>query len=1038
MGERWRWISALVAATGLGDSGGRPLAREAIARTIASFFLASLALIPSPAWCGRQVDFVIPPGPLDQALIRFSHQADIALAFDPKIADGRLSPGLARRFDAENGLRRLLRGSGLVFRRLPHGGYAIVDSHQDVAAPLSKDGRGEAPTTVPELLVIARRSLNADIPRSRDDIQPYQVTTGDDVANAQAATIEDFMRSRLTDNTQAVAQSQTPTLNFGSSRSTIDLGGFGESQTLVLVDGRRLPSVPNLGAFLQADLNAIAPEMIERIEVLTSSAGGIYGPGAIGGVVNVVLKRRFEGLDLTSTIGLSDHGDSGRWRLNARWGGASASGATRVTVNLDHAQDQGLRIGQRSFIHSALDGLQPVAANINITPFFANLAFVNGPTLTSDITFLPLSTGLGAGGREALIANAGKYDRTIPPDGSGALKSMLPRTKTTAALLSVHHDFTSRLEGFVDVLYLANKGVTSVPWFSSQDRVAVAQGANGNPFAQTIYVAFPTPGFAGTSSTENQTFRATVGAIAHIGRGWSTDLDLTAARSRVRTVAFNPATPESFLSVTKVNLFEGANALEAALASYKPLPPSIDVKENSMVDANLRLAGPVFRTAAGATTLSLLLEARRQATPTNFYGTLSDQIERVYSGYAELRAPIFPLDGRFGLVSGLELQLAGRTDYFDLTIPTLASQSAPPTLRRTQDTSTFTAGFKVFPLEDLMVRASYSTGYLPPNADQFRQGADGPVRDAIFSGRTQDPKRPGERLPRYLVREGGSPLGPERAKTLSTGFVLKPARLPGLRVSMDYSRTEKTDVIGEIPYAYYNRLFSLEDQFPGLIQRGPLTAEDSAKGYTAGPLVLVDLSPKNLGSSRTDILDVNLDHQQETPLGGVHLYVHATWLMNSTQRAWAYSKPYQTIGRLEGPLPFRANGGVDFRRGAWMTSLNAQFYSDYRTSYPDIDGDNAIRSEIARRYQGADKIASQTFIDVSLGRVAEPGSAWPSIRLGVRNLLGQRPPRVVIPFDMTGLDVINGIIYEVDQGMGYSSYGDPRGRRFELSISRRF
>lgn len=106
-----------------------------------------------------------------------------------------------------------------------------------------------------------------------------------------ATSVAEFMRS----STFSSAGNFRP--QSGSSAQSfaaIDLRGMGSSRTLVLLDGRRLPKAPNVGDAV--DLNSIPMAAVERIEILTDGASAIYGSDAIGGVVNIITRKDFEGV----------------------------------------------------------------------------------------------------------------------------------------------------------------------------------------------------------------------------------------------------------------------------------------------------------------------------------------------------------------------------------------------------------------------------------------------------------------------------------------------------------------------------------------------------------------------------------------------------------------------------------------------------------------------------------------------------------------------------------------------------------------------
>ncbi len=86
------------------------------------------------------------------------------------------------------------------------------------------------------------------------------------------------------------------------SLATIDLRGLGSGRTLVLVDGRRAPTNP-MSASSGADVNAIPLAAVERIEILSDGASAVYGSDAIGGVVNIILRKDFNGAELRYGVG---------------------------------------------------------------------------------------------------------------------------------------------------------------------------------------------------------------------------------------------------------------------------------------------------------------------------------------------------------------------------------------------------------------------------------------------------------------------------------------------------------------------------------------------------------------------------------------------------------------------------------------------------------------------------------------------------------------------------------------------------------------
>jgi iron complex outermembrane receptor protein len=105
------------------------------------------------------------------------------------------------------------------------------------------------------------------------------------------------------------------------SLATVDLRGLGSGRTLVLVDGRRAPTNP-MSASSGSDLNAIPLAAVERIEILADGASAVYGSDAIGGVVNIILRRDFDGAQLRYGRGSSQVEGGDLEEMSMVFGGA--------------------------------------------------------------------------------------------------------------------------------------------------------------------------------------------------------------------------------------------------------------------------------------------------------------------------------------------------------------------------------------------------------------------------------------------------------------------------------------------------------------------------------------------------------------------------------------------------------------------------------------------------------------------------------------------------------------------------------------------
>src|SRR5687768_5835787 len=111
------------------------------------------------------------------------------------------------------------------------------------------------------------------------------------------------------------------------SLATIDLRGVGSGRTLVLIDGRRAPTNP-MSASSGTDLNAIPLAAVERIEILSDGASAVYGSDAIGGVVNIILRKDFNGAELRYGVGVTEVNGGDTEDMSVVFG--SASDRTRI------------------------------------------------------------------------------------------------------------------------------------------------------------------------------------------------------------------------------------------------------------------------------------------------------------------------------------------------------------------------------------------------------------------------------------------------------------------------------------------------------------------------------------------------------------------------------------------------------------------------------------------------------------------------------------------------------------------------------------
>ena len=165
-------------------------------------------------------------------------------------------------------------------------------------------------------------------------------------------------QSQMTDN--------FTTLTAGAS--TISLRGLGANRNLVLLDGYR--AVP-VNATMAVDVNSIPAAAIERVEVITGGASSVYGADAVAGVVNFILKKDFEGLDLDIQSGAMQNGAGAESRASALFGVTSGDGSGNIMLGIELAKRDAIHADDTDFWHDALrDGTTYPTQLIYTGPYY--------------------------------------------------------------------------------------------------------------------------------------------------------------------------------------------------------------------------------------------------------------------------------------------------------------------------------------------------------------------------------------------------------------------------------------------------------------------------------------------------------------------------------------------------------------------------------------------------------------------------------------------------------------------------------------------
>ncbi|WP_250890404.1 TonB-dependent receptor domain-containing protein [Sphingobium nicotianae] len=181
-----------------------------------------------------------------------------------------------------------------------------------------------------------------------------------------------------------------PTATSTPGAATVSLRGLGTNRSLVLVDGRRTTPANALGV---VDINTIPAAAIERVEVITGGASATYGADAVAGVVNFILKKNFQGLQLDAQMGLSQRGDGREYSISGIMGSNFDDGRGNITIGLSMNNREAAYRRDRSWFRDAWrdprftgneffphqSGYQPIPGNAPVQGAVASIFGTNVP-----------------------------------------------------------------------------------------------------------------------------------------------------------------------------------------------------------------------------------------------------------------------------------------------------------------------------------------------------------------------------------------------------------------------------------------------------------------------------------------------------------------------------------------------------------------------------------------------------------------------------------------------------------------------------------
>jgi iron complex outermembrane receptor protein len=789
---------------------------------------------------------------------------------------------------------------------------ALAAAAAPALAQTTPPAQASEPTVVDEIEVtgtlikgVAPTGTNV-VSVSRDEI----VATG-------AASANDLLASIPQIGNFATLPVGTASFGLPIVRPNIrNLGGSGGSTTLVLVNGHRVVGAGVLQT--TADPSIVPPDIIERVEVVPDGGSSIYGSDAIGGVVNLITRKSFDGVQANVRHGVADNYHTTDASLTAGhgWGTGSAFLAYAYAA---HDNIQGIDRDYVTANHAAKGG----------SDFRTNACSPGNVTVGGVNYALP--------GRVAGTVNL--CDTTDYAD-------IYPREERHSIFGSINQE----LSGNVDL------GLTGY-WSRRHTKTNSAQvGTNGtitalNPYFRSIAgelaqsVAFSFDKVFGPSLLSRATFESygvTPTIEVRLDNDWRVRGEVNLGRS-------HNAVHESTLNSSAITTALGGMTLATALNPYDPgasnpavLAAIRDFENFGGATQDLRQVravadGPLFalpggdvRLAVGVEHLYEGLDSRIALAPVGSQAGLisSDSSRKVNAIFAEVFAPLVgEANGRPGL-RRLELSASvRRDDYNDVGATTNPK-----------------VGFNYAPVDELVIRGNFGTSFHAPSLADTTSTTDS--RAQIVPG---SPYRPStspitDLFRPTIVLAGGNPaIKPETADTWSLGFDWKPRALPGLTAGATFWKIKFKDAIGLAPFAsptlftdpnyasFYiinPTLAQAKAAVGNLLINGAPNLEILYSGLTPTPYILIDARRNNLGAVHTEGVDFNLNYTIPAPFGAVSTGVSGTYTLKRDTQAIKGGAFTDALKNGTGDLAFTAYAG------AKVHDLTARATLNYLGGYP--------------------------------------------------------------------------------------------------------
>lgn len=876
---------------------------------------------------------------LSDTLIELAQLADVSIIFSADTEfDLEQSPPLKGNYSLSEALDLLLQESALeavfiyddVIAIRPRACVARRNCEDPALdrSDLANNPRLEQMTVVGKTLTGSRiRRTNFNGSSAVDLISAF------DIELAGAQSIGELLR-----NLPSVVGNSTSTSisNGGDGTASVTLRGLPASSTLVLINGRRVANDGLAGT--RFDLNTLTPGDIERIEVLKGGSSAVYGSDAIAGVINIIMKRELDGVELDVYRGIAEENDLETYSGSLRLGKKFQRGDAIMSFSL-FDQDP---IFSRDRAVSASADLRQFGGSdrrSSATPS-TRIRLPDDRTVTLARTntgdFLP-----GTDPNDFRAVNAD--DRYNFQQSTTAI---VP-SRRESYYFAANYDLTGNATIYADYNYSRNQAKAQfapTPVFTGFESIALPVdstqiynvfGTELNDLRRRI-IELPERQQDNQSSAE----RFGLGLETHFaGLNWN--LEGHWSKTEARETIKHLVNAENLARA----LGPAANCQGIDIDNCEPVnlfgpPGSIDENQLGYIRANSRHAGyfkvsglslsttaNLGRVPAGAIEAALGIEYRKESSQTAPVGVAAAVLGGASLGassgernirefYVESVIPLY----RNNRQQSVNLELASRfssySDFGSTNNPRIALNARAN--------------------RNLLLRVSYAKGFRAPSLLELNQvngesqaflqdpcAEPSNVGVLIGCNQASDPTRQ-----QYLTLEGGnSELEPEHSKHFSAGFVLNPETMERFSASIDYFKLQQRDVIDS------NAQFILN-------QNAQSNAfNDRVERDQNGELLLINATEINVGRRDIEGLDFNLHFAtRKSKFGRVHFSANASHILSFEEQADSSLPSQQIRGTFfdaasagRGAIPkWKANVGAYWKHKQWQANWTSHYVSSLR------------------------------------------------------------------------------------------------------------